>query len=76
MAKIIAKTIKGKEFIYSKTSAHNVSNASALKIRDALNSIKWQLKDDEIWHIYDVDWYTESFTYKKFTLRNGVLKEV
>lgn len=78
MKKMIAKTIKGKEFIYSKSTAHAVPTASAYAICDALNECKYQLTDDQVWHVYDCDWYELEFTNAglyRFTRRNGYIYE-
>lgn len=75
--KVIAKSCKGKEFIYSAKSARKVSERSAEKILNVLNSVGWNLKDGEIWHIYDVDEYDNAFWYAErqaFTIRNGIVK--
>lgn len=76
--KMIAKTIAGKEYIYSKSSAHAVSNAEAKPICDALNKARYDLKDGEAWHIYDLGWYENEFTnagVMKFTRRKGKIYE-
>ena len=44
--KIIAKTIKGKEFFYNANSAYKVSANSAEKILTVLNSVRWNLSDN------------------------------
>lgn len=74
--KIIAKSCKGKEFLYNAKSARKVSEKSAEKILNVLNSVKWDLKDDEIWHIHDVDEYDSAFWYaerQSFTIRKGIV---
>lgn len=80
ITKVIAKTVKGKEYIYSTKSAHKVSANSAEKILTVLNNVRWNLKnDDEIWHIYDVDEYDTAYDYaiyQKFTIRKGIVKAV
>lgn len=78
MAKIIAKTIEGKEFVYSRKSAHAVSAAGAEAIRKTLNDNKYQLKDGEKWHVYDVGaWEPEYMgaAYQSFTRRKGYVYE-
>ena len=59
--KFIAKAPIGKEFIYSKSSAMYVSKASANEICEQLNKIRYNLKDGEIWHIYDAEGYEDYF---------------
>ena len=78
MAKMIAKTIAGREYVYSATSAHAVSEKSAEVICRALNDARWQLKDGEAWHVYERGWYEDNYTgaaYQKFVRRNGRLLE-
>lgn len=76
MGKMIAKTIAGKEFVYSRNSAHAVAKSSAQKICDALNRTRYNLKDGEIWHVYDMGQYERDYTaagYQKFAQRKGRL---
>lgn len=76
--KMIAKAVAGQEFIYSRSSAHQVSNASAAVICDALNKIRYKLKDGEIWHIYDCGSYELEYTEagsQKFGKRKGHIYE-
>lgn len=69
--KLIAKTIKGKEFMYSKRDCGFVSDRSAYKICDILNKAKYKCKDDECWYVYEYDWMMENYCFSKFTIRNG-----
>ena len=78
MEKMIAKAVKGKEFLYSRESAHAVSERSANAICNALNTCAYKLKDGEVWHVYDCGWYERECTgagYQKFTRRNGKIFE-
>lgn len=75
---IIAKTVKGKEFMYSIKSARKVSKASAEKILAIVNAHKEILgaKEDEIFHIYEIDEYDTAYAYaqyQSFTIRNGIV---
>lgn len=77
--KIIAKTREGKEYMYYPKSARKVSANSAEKILTVLNSVRWNLYDGQIWHVYDVDEYDAAFSYaqyQKFTIRKGIVKAV
>lgn len=77
--KVLAIAAEGKEFLYQSSTAHKVPNASAEKIRDALNKIRYKLKDGQIWHIYEVSAWENAGIYaegQKFTIRKGTLKEV
>ncbi len=74
--KIVAKSIKGKEFMYSAKSAHKVSERSANLICKLLNDINYHLNEGETWFIHDVDKYDTAYEYasfQAFTRRNGKL---
>ena len=76
--KMIAKAIEGKEFMYNRNTAHKVSDRGAAAICAALNERRYQLKDGEIWHIYDCGAYETEYTsagYLSFTRHNGYLYE-
>lgn len=76
--KIVAKSVKGHEFMYNPTSAHEVSNNSAEYICKVLNNYRFNLKGDETWFIHDVDKYDRAYDYamyQRFTVRNGVVKQ-
>ena len=75
--KVIAKSVKGHEFLYNAKSARKVSERSAEKILKVLNDVRWDLKDNEVWHIHDVDKYDTAFDYaqfQSFKIRKGVVK--
>lgn len=77
--KMIAKTLKGKEFIYSKTHCYRVSEKGAVDICNALNEIRYNLKEGEIWHIYNCGSYELDFTnagVQKLTRYKGTIKAV
>ena len=74
--KIIAKTRIGSEYIYSASSARKVSERSAEKILSIVNEYRFQLRDGETWHIYDVDQYDTAYDYAQyqaFTIRKGIV---
>jgi len=76
--KVIAKTIKGKEFCYNARSARKVSERSAEKILKIVNDHKFLLNTEkgEIWHIYDIDQYSVAYDFAQnqaFTIRNGIV---
>ena len=74
--KVIAKAIKGQEFFYNARSARKVSERSAKVILDIVNEYRFQLKENEVWHIYDVDQYDAAYDYaqfQSFTIRNGIV---
>lgn len=79
MKKIIAKTLEGREFIYSKNSAHAVPITSAAAICAALNECRYQLKDGEKWFVYDAGSYELEYTaaaWQRFAWRRGRLVEI
>ena len=68
---IFAKSIKGKEFMYSKTySVLCKSKKQAQQIADFMNlhndtaTKNWKLKDNEIWWVYKIDKYDNVPLYK------------
>lgn len=75
---IIAKAVKGKEFLYNARTAHQVSKASAQKICEIVNQFKYLLgsNNNEVWHVYEVNEYDKAFyyaQYQKFTIRKGIV---
>lgn len=75
--KIVAKSIEGQEFFYSKKSAHKVPNASASIICKALNDAKYKLNDGEVWFVHDIDKYDSAYEYAEtqaFSRRNGAIR--
>lgn len=75
---ILAKTITGKEFIYSARSAHKVNKKNAEKIAECLNNCGFMLKDGEKWHVYEVDQYDNAFIWAEdqtfYITKGGALK--
>ena len=59
--KFIARAIKGQEFIFDKRIMIAVPKTSATRIADALTKMRYKLKDGEVWHVYDNDWYYNDF---------------
>lgn len=71
---VLAKSIKGQEFLYSARSAHKVSKASANSICKALNDAGYELKEGEVWHVHQVDKYDNAWVYahgQEFRVRKG-----
>lgn len=54
----VAIAIKGKEFLYKRSSMIAVPNGRANDVADILNRQKYLIKDGEIWHVYENDGYT------------------
>lgn len=73
MRKLIAKTIIGKEYMHSRSDAY-VADNDADKICEALNKAKYQLKENECWHVYDYG-YAPSYVEQAIGLtRTGRIK--
>ena len=77
---IIAKTIKGREFMYIKSTAHRITAGDPEKICEILNAYNYKLKAGEIWHSYQIAPYEAEISpafYQVFRLnRSGTLKEI
>ena len=76
---ILAKSVKGQEFLYSKRSAHKVPKTSADKICEALNKINYDLKNGETWFKHEVTNYDDAYIFAEtqaFRVSKGTLKEI
>lgn len=73
---IIAIACKGQEFLYKASTAHKVNEKKADAIIKALNEIKYNLNNGEIWHKYNVSTYDRAGVYaecQKFIAgKNGI----
>lgn len=49
----ISKALKGKEFLHSRYENYQVPRSSAEKICQIMNEARFELKDGEVWHIYE-----------------------
>ena len=76
---IISKTIKGKEYLYSKKhtilcknekQANKLANFLNLNNDTSINDFK--LKDNEIWHTYQIDEWDTPPIYKLKTTKNKI----
>ena len=76
MAKIIAKTRIGQEYIYSKKKQYAVADAKAAAVCETLNRIGWNLKDGEAWRVYEIgEWELKYIAagYQRFIAgKNGI----
>lgn len=73
--KLIAKTIKGKEFLHSKKESGFVSDSSANKICNLMNDIRFRLNNEnECWHVYDYDYSMDDYVFWRFYIYNGIVK--
>ena len=73
---VIAKSVKGKEFLYDAASARKVSKASAEKILAVVNEKGWRLAPGQVWAIHDVGPYDNAYYYaerQSFAIRNGLV---
>lgn len=78
---IFAKSIKGKEFMYSKK--HSVlckSKKQAEQLADFMNSHNdkakndWKLKDNEIWWVYEIgNFELETIPYKIKKVKDNIV---
>jgi hypothetical protein len=59
--KFIAIAPKGAEYLYRRSSMIAVPKSSAIKIMTTLNNLRYKLKDGEVWHVYDNDWYSNDY---------------
>lgn len=46
--KVLAVSLKGQEYFFRASTAHKVSERSAKKIMDALNKVRYGLKENEV----------------------------
>lgn len=73
--KLIAKTQKGIEFFHSRKEAYFVSDASANKICEIMNNVKFRLaSENEVWHVYDYDFTQEYYASGKLRIYKGIVK--
>lgn len=57
MKTVIAKSIKGQEYLYSQNDIFIVSKASAKLAAETLNKNNWNLKDNQTWFVYELSDY-------------------
>jgi len=76
---IVAKTIKGKEFIYANESSIYCKNENqAKKLAEHLNKNnesaigKWKLNENELWFVYEIDNYSAIPTYRLKNTKNKI----
>lgn len=73
--KLIAKAPKGAEFLHSRKEAYFASNASADKICEIMNNVKFRLaSENEVWHVYDYDFTQEYYASGKLRIYKGNVK--
>lgn len=69
-AKFIAIANKGTEYLYKVSSMIAVPKNSAQWIADVLTKQRYQLKENEVWHVYDNDYYSDSMIAKEIRKAN------
>ena len=75
---IVAIACRDYEFMYRSYTAHKVNEKKADKIVELLNAAGYQLRDDEVWHKFNVSNYDNASVYaehQRFTLGKK-LKEI
>jgi hypothetical protein len=75
--KILAKTIKGKEFMYSRNGAVQIPESwNDAKVAAFINGINKHFKvaENETYHPYNIDQYDSVFPDYKATYRQGKAK--
>lgn len=72
--KVIARSVLGKEFLYTYKGAFFAPNSSAQKMADIMNANKFQLKDGETWFVHDMQWGDDMKVFQKLFFNRGKLK--
>jgi hypothetical protein len=73
--KLIAKTIKGKEFFHSRKDAAFAPESSANKICRIMNDERFRLNNEnEVWHVYDYDFTMEDYVLYRLCIYKGIVK--
>ena len=77
---VVARAVKGKEFLYSAASAHRVTPKKAQMIADALNNVQYGITPEQVWFVYDVGMYDNAHAYGEmqgFQMRkDGTIRKV
>lgn len=77
---VVARAIKGQEFLYSAASAHRVTEKKAQTIADALNRAQYGITPEQVWFVYDVGMYDNAYAYGEiqgFQMRkDGTIRKV
>lgn len=77
---IVARAVRGKEFLYSAASAHRVAEKNAQTIADALNKAQYGITPEQVWHVFDVGMYDNAYAYGEmqgFQMRkDGTIRKV
>lgn len=72
---VVAKSVKGAEYMYSAKSAHQVKGMTPEKMCDFLNKQKHDLREHEVWHVHEVGILDNAYAYGEMQMferkRNG-----
>lgn len=72
---VVAKSVKGAEYMYLPRTAHQVKGMTPEKMAEFLNEQKHDLKSGEVWHVHDVGPYDNAYGYGAIQMferkRNG-----
>ena len=60
-SRFIAVTNEGTEYMYKRSTMIAVPSSSASVIADILTRNHYKIAEGEKWHVYDNDYYTDSF---------------
>lgn len=75
---VIAKTIKGEEFFYSRIDSYIVNPKTAKLICSVLNRVSWKLDNDkQAWKVYVLsfdDYMYTSAPFQRLSIRNNSIK--
>ena len=77
---VVAKSVRGHEFLYNPRSAHAVSARKANSICKELNKLKYLLdNENEVWYVHEVDQYDAARVYaeeQRFTWgKRGLIRK-
>ena len=72
--KVIARSIKGKEFLYTYNGAFFAPDRSAKKMAELLNKSNYQLKEGQLWHVHDWQYGDNMKVFCKLYFYRGKLK--
>lgn len=74
---VVAKSIKGQEYMYLPRTAHQVKGMTPEKMAEFLNKQKHDLREHEVWHVHDVGPYDNAYAYGEMQTferkRNGTI---
>lgn len=69
---VVARSVRGREYMYSAASAHEVAPKKAQAIADALNRAECGITPDQVWFVHIVGMYDNAYAYgeiQKFQMR-------